>query len=81
MNVGRLMLRAQGYRLRPHAEALPYLATALYYFPDDREFDDLGTTLYRTDRAIDDADIVEEGRTVRRAYQSHLSIKSDHHHL
>lgn len=124
MNVGRLMMRAQGFRLRPHADALAYLVTALYYFPDDNESGDLGTTLYRTERGIDDTDIVEDGRTVyfadagiaatpafcapfrrnallafantpgsahgmeittpdvwRRAYQSHLSIKSDHHHL
>jgi hypothetical protein len=112
------------FRLRPHADALPYLATALYYFPNESESADLGTALYHTDRAIDEDAIVEEGRTVyfadagipatpafsapfrrdsllafancsrsahgmeittpgvwRRAYQSHLSIKSDHHHL
>ena len=124
MNVGRLMMRAQGFRLRPHADALPYLATALYYFPDDNESTELGTTLYHAERELDEDVLVEEGRTVyfgesgistspvfaapfrrnsllafvnsarsahgmeittpgvwRRAYQSHLSIKSDHHHL
>jgi hypothetical protein len=124
MNVGRLMMRAQGFRLRPHADALPYLATALYYFPDEVESVDLGTTLYRTERALDDQAVVDSSRTMyfaeagipatpvfeapfrrnallafvnsarsahgmeittpgvwRRAYQSHLSIKSDHHHL
>ena len=124
MNVGRLMMRALGYRLRPHADALAYLATALYYFPDERESDELGTTLYRCDGALDDAAIATTGRTAyfreagvktepafsapfrrnsllafvngptsahgmeittpdvwRRAFQSHLSIKGDHHHL
>jgi len=124
MNVGRLMMRADGFRLRPHADALAYLATALYYFPGENESADLGTTLYHTERGIDEDAIIEEGRTVyfadagitatpafsapfrrnsllafancsrsahgmeittpgvwRRAYQSHLSIKSDRHHL
>ena len=124
MNVGRLMMRALGYRLRPHADALAYLATALYYFPDEREADGLGTTLYRCDGSLDDAAIATTGRTAyfreagvktepafsapfrrnsllafvngptsahgmeittpgvwRRAFQSHLSIKGDHHHL
>jgi hypothetical protein len=124
MNVGRLMMRAEGFRLRPHADALPYLATALYYFPDDSESSDLGTTLYHAERGMDEDALLEGGRTVyfgesaisttavfsapfkrnsllafvnsprsahgmeittpgvwRRAYQSHLSIKSDHHHL
>jgi hypothetical protein len=124
MNVGRLMMRARGFRLHPHADALPYLATALYYFPDEAESTDLGTTLYQTHGALSDEAIVAESRTMyfseagiettaafrapfrrnallafvnsarsahgmeitapgvwRRAYQSHLSIKSDRHHL
>lgn len=124
MNVGRLMMRAQGYRLRPHADALAYLATALYYFPDSTETTELGTTLYRCHGELDEAAIAATGRTAyfaeagiatepvfaapfrrntllafvnggrsahgmeittpgvwRRAYQSHISIKSDHHHL
>jgi hypothetical protein len=124
MNVGRLMMRAKGYRLRPHADALAYLVTALYYFPDGLETDELGTTLYRCDGELDEAAIAATGHTAyfadagittapavvapfrrnsllafvnggrsahgmeittpgvwRRAYQSHVSIKSDHHHL
>ena len=124
MNVGRLMMRAQGYRLRPHADALAYLATALYYFPDSAETQELGTTLYRCHGELDEAAIAATGRTAyfaeagiatepvfaapfrrntllafvnsgrsahgmeittpgvwRRAYQSHISIKSDRHHL
>jgi hypothetical protein len=124
MNVGRLMMRGLGFRLRPHADALAYLTTALYYFPDERQDADLGTTLFRADRALDEAAVAASGKTVyfhesdiqlmpvfsapfrrnallafvnsgrsahgmeitspglwRRAYQSHISIKSDHHHL
>ena len=124
MNLGRMMMRALGYRLRPHADALAYLATALYYFPDEMETDELGTTLYRCDRALDETALAATGRTAyfrdagvktepafsapfrrnsllafvngptsahgmeittpgvwRRAYQSHVSITGDHHHL
>jgi hypothetical protein len=124
MNLGRLMMRALGFRLRPHADALAYLVTALYYFPGETETDDLGTTLYRCDGELDEVAIAATGRTAyfseagvatepafaapfrrnsllafvnsgrsahgmeittpgvwRRAYQSHLSIKSDRHHL
>jgi hypothetical protein len=124
MNVGRMMMRALGYKLRPHADALAYLATALYYFPDELETNELGTTLYKCDGALDEAAIAATGKTAyfrdagvktepafsapfrrnsllafvngptsahgmeittpgvwRRAYQSHLSIKGDHHHL
>jgi hypothetical protein len=124
MNVGRLMMRGQGFRLRPHADALAYLVTALYYFPDAEADNELGTTLYRTDGELS-ADLISAGgKTVyfeeagirvepaihapfrrnsllafantgrsahgmhiarrgiwRRAYQSHLSLKGDHHHL
>jgi hypothetical protein len=124
MNVGRLMMRAKGFRLRPHVDALPYLVTVLYYFPEDGQRTELGTTLYRTPRALSDEELADTGKTVyfdrsgltataefhapfrancllafantprsahgmeiteagpwRRAYQSHLSIKSDAHHL
>lgn len=125
MNVGRLMMRGEGFRLRPHADALAYLVTALYYFPDAAgDEDDLGTTLYRTDGELSAEAISANGKTVyfadagivtepavhapfrrnsllafantgrsahgmhitrpglwRRAYQSHLSLKGDHHHL
>jgi hypothetical protein len=125
MNVGRLMMRRQGFRLRPHADAAAYLATALYYFPDDDAADaELGTALYRVHGELSDDAISERGKTVyfheqginvervcdvpfrantllafantarsahgmqitkpgnwRRAYQSHLSIKNDQHHL
>ncbi len=124
MNVGRLMMRGQGFRLRPHADSLAYLVTALYYFPDADDDNELGTTLYRTDGELSADMISASGKTVyfadagidtepamhapfrrnsllafantgrsahgmhiarpgiwRRAYQSHLSLKSDRHHL
>lgn len=125
MNVGRLMGRGYGYRLRPHVDALAYLVTALHYFPRrDQEAGALGTTLYRAARELNPADLLERGKTAyfdaagiavepaaqipfagnallafantgrsahgmqiqtkgvwRRAYQSHLSLKGDHHHL
>jgi hypothetical protein len=124
MNVGRLMMRGLGFRLRPHADALAYLTTALYYFPDDRQDTDLGTTLFHADGALNETAIAATGKTVyfheagiqltpafsapfrrnallafvnsgrsahgmeittpglwRRAYQSHVSIKNDRHHL
>ena len=124
MNVGRLMVRGHGYRLRPHVDALAYLATALYYFPREGDTPDMGTTLYRVDRPLEAAALAVRGKTVyfdeagitlaravdvpfrpnsllafantprsahgmtitgkgvlRRAFQSHLSLKGDHDHL
>jgi len=125
MNVGRLMGRGYGYRLRPHVDALAYLVTALHYFPrGDDEAGALGTTLYKAERELNPADLLARGKTAyfddagitvepvaqipfvgntllafantgrsahgmrittkgvwRRAYQSHLSLKGDHHHL
>lgn len=122
MNVGRLMLRGPGYRLRPHVDAVSYLATVLTYFPEPAGRDDLGTTLYRVERELDPFELFVAGRgstayfeqagiavepvrnvpfranallafantgrsahgvqitasaSWRRAFQSHLSIKSD----
>src|SRR5437867_1562847 len=34
-NVGRFMVRANGYELKPHVDSMPYLVTVLHYFPDD----------------------------------------------
>jgi hypothetical protein len=64
MNVGRLMLRGNGFRLRPHADALAYLVTALYYFPEGPDQHDLGTTLFSTDGSLPEEAIADRGKTV-----------------
>jgi hypothetical protein len=123
MNVGRLMIRGRGYRLRPHVDSVAYLATALYYFPRPGDSAGMGTTLFRATRPLSDEAILARGKTAyfdeagislervtdvpfaantllafantgwsahgmridadvrRRAYQSHLSLKSDQDHL
>lgn len=125
MNVGRMMMRGLGYKLNPHVDALPYLATALYYFPQsDADTNGLGTTLYRVESGLGAADLFRRTKTEyfgkagiathaavqvpfvgnallafantdrsahgmhittegpwRRAFQSHLSLKGDFHHL
>jgi hypothetical protein len=63
MNVGRLMMRKAGHRLRPHVDAVAYLATALYYFPDPGDSEDLGTTLHRADRPLDATEIFDRAST------------------
>jgi hypothetical protein len=65
MNVGRLMMRSAGFRLRPHVDSLAYLATALYYFPTPADNPDTeGTTLYRAAGEIGAAEILSRGKTV-----------------
>ena len=64
MNVGRLMVRSHGYKLKPHVDALAYLVTALYYFPQDgTDAEALGTTLYRADDELRLDDIMRRGKT------------------
>lgn len=64
MNVGRFMLRGHGYKLKPHVDALSYLVTALYYFPQSEAHGDpLGTTLYRVEGEISEADLFRREKT------------------
>ena len=64
MNVGRLMMRSSGHTLHPHVDALAYLVTALYYFPQsDTDVDTLGTTLYRVNEELDTADLLRREKT------------------
>lgn len=64
MNVGRFMVRGYGYQLRPHVDALAYLATALFYFPQSPdERDALGTTLYRVERELPLDSLLQRGKT------------------
>ena len=64
MNVGRLMERSHGYKLKPHVDALAYLVTALYYFPQDgAEAEPFGTTLYRVNDELRLDDIMRRGKT------------------
>ena len=65
MNVGRLMMRSAGYRLRPHLDSLAYLVTALYYFPTPADRADTeGTTLFRASGEIGQAELLARGKTV-----------------
>ena len=64
MNVGRFMLRGHGYKLKPHVDALAYLVTALYYFPEsEAQGDPLGTTLYRVKDELEAADLFRREKT------------------
>lgn len=65
MNVGRFMMRSAGYRLRPHLDALAYLATALYYFPlpTDNPHTE-GTTLYHVSGPMAGDEILSRVKTV-----------------
>ena len=64
MNVGRFMLRGHGYKLKPHVDALSYLVTALYYFPQsEAQGDPLGTTLYRVEGELGAADLFRREKT------------------
>ena len=64
MNVGRFMLRGHGYKLQPHVDALAYLVTALYYFPQNEAQDDpLGTTLYRVEGELGVVDLFRREKT------------------
>ncbi len=62
-NVGRLMMRANGYELKPHVDSVPYLATVLHYFPDDAGDNHSGTIFYKADRPLDFVACVRDGST------------------
>jgi hypothetical protein len=64
MNVGRLMMRGSGYRLKPHLDPLAYLVTALYYFPrGGDDVNELGTTLYRVESGLDAEQLLRRQKT------------------
>jgi len=62
-NVGRFMVRANGYELKPHVDSMPYLLTVLHYFPDDDGDDHSGTIFYKAERPLDFMACVRDGST------------------
>ena len=62
-NVGRFMMRANGYELKPHVDSMPYLVTILHYFPDDEGDNHSGTIFYKAERALDFLMYVRAGST------------------
>jgi len=62
-NVGRFMMRANGYELKPHVDSMPYLVTVLHYFPDDQGDDHSGTIFYKAERPLDFLACVRDGST------------------
>ena len=62
-NVGRLMMRANGYELKPHVDSMPYLVTVLHYFPDDEGDNHSGTIFYKAERPLDFDACVRAGST------------------
>lgn len=62
-NVGRFMMRAHGYELKPHVDSMPYLVTVLHYFPDDEGDNHSGTIFYKAERPLDFRACVRDGST------------------
>ncbi len=62
-NVGRFMVRGNGYELRPHVDSMPYLLTVLHYFPDDAGDDESGTIFYKAERPLDFEACARDGST------------------
>jgi hypothetical protein len=62
-NVGRFMMRANGYELKPHVDSMPYLVTVLHYFPDNEGDDHSGTIFYKAERPLDFITCVRNGST------------------
>ena len=62
-NAGRFMIRANGHELKPHVDSMPYLLTALHYFPDEDAGDQSGTIFYKPDRPLDFLACVRDGST------------------
>jgi hypothetical protein len=62
-NVGRFMMRANGYELKPHVDSMPYLVTVLHYFPDDEGDNHSGTIFYKAERPLDFLSCVRAGST------------------
>ena len=62
-NAGRFMIRANGHELKPHVDSMPYLLTALHYFPDADDSGQSGTIFYKPDRPLDFVACVRDGST------------------
>jgi len=62
-NVGRFMIRGNGYVLKPHVDSMPYLVTALLYFPFSSNDEGCGTVLYTPERPLDFEACVKDGST------------------
>jgi hypothetical protein len=62
-NVGRFMVRANGYVLKPHLDSMPYLVTALLYFPAPGQDTGWGTSLYTPEQPLDFEACVRSGST------------------
>jgi hypothetical protein len=62
-NVGRFMIRGNGYELKPHVDSMPYLMTVLHYFPDGPGDTHSGTVFYKAERPLDFFDCVKDGST------------------
>ena len=62
-NVGRFMMRANGYELKPHLDSMPYIVTVLHYFPDGEGDDHSGTIFYKAERPLDFRACVRDGST------------------
>ena len=62
-NVGRFMMRANGYELKPHVDSMPYLVTVLHYFPDGEGDTHSGTIFYKAERPLDFFTCVRAGST------------------
>jgi hypothetical protein len=61
-NLGRFMVRGDGYELKPHVDSMPYLVTALHYFPDDDD-DRFGTIFYKPQQPLEFDKCVRDGST------------------
>jgi hypothetical protein len=62
-NVGRFMVRGNGYTLKPHVDSMPYLVTALHYFPDRDADHGFGTIFYAPTKPLDFDACVRDGST------------------
>ena len=62
-NVGRFMIRGNGYVLRPHLDSAPYLVTALMYFPIAGQDEGFGTILYTPRQPLEFKTFVKSGST------------------
>jgi hypothetical protein len=63
-NVGRFMVRGNGYVLKPHLDSMPYLVTVLHYFPEaDSDQHASGTVFYEPTTPLDFDACVRDGST------------------
>lgn len=62
-NVGRFMVRSNGYVLKPHVDSAPYLVTALLYFPAPGQDEGCGTVFFRPKEPLDLETVLRSGST------------------